>query len=87
MLPFLKPKAMSSTIMARRGKPGLEVANEVDAPGTGESSSLEDAAADVLAAIDTRSPKDLAAALRRAFEACESEPHAEGPHTMEGDKS
>lgn len=80
-LPFLNPKKTVSVIVAKRGKPpGTEVAPEVEAHGHELPEGLRGASEDILQAIDTRSAVDLGKALRRAFEACEKEPHVEGEH-------
>lgn len=42
---------------------------------------LESAAEDLCHAIEAKDYKAAAAALRAAFELCDSEPHEEGPHT------
>lgn len=73
MLPFMAPKKMTSLIMARRGKsPDLEVAPEVEAPGSKMNPALKTAAEDFLSAVDSRSPIDLAKAFQAAFDALES---------------
>lgn len=82
MLPFLEPKHMSTTIIARRGKPDLEASPEKDMtedidPG------LKEAAEDLMRAVESKSVIDVAKALKSAFEICDAYPHQEGEHTNE----
>jgi hypothetical protein len=86
MLPFLAPKKIVSTISARRGKsPDIEVNTEAEAPGSHMAPGLKTAAEDLMRALETKSPMDIGRALQMAFEACDSEPHKEGPHINEGE--
>lgn len=79
MLPFLAPKKMVSVIVSQRGKNDLhDVNSEVEAPGSDMDPGLQEAAEDMLRAIDTRSPMDLAKALKAAFEICDSYEDEEG---------
>lgn len=75
MLPFLDPKKSITTIMsARAGKPGhQELQSEQEAPGSEIDPSLKSASEDILAAIEAKSPIDLAQALKAAFAALDSE--------------
>jgi hypothetical protein len=75
MLPFLKKakeEASASTTEKVLRKPDDESEEEFD--------SLEVAAEELLFAIEKKDTKAIAAALRAAFELCDSEPHFEGPH-------
>jgi hypothetical protein len=74
MLPFLKHKqdGSSSTPPDSVKRPPDEGAEEFD--------SLESAAEDLIAAIHSKNVKAVTAALRAAFELCDSEPHNEGSH-------
>lgn len=83
MLPFLEPKKMTSVIIARRGKPDLETAPEVDMSQDKMDPAMKAAAEDVMRAIEGKSVHDLARALQSAFEICDSMPHEEGPHFEE----
>lgn len=69
MLPFLGRKDVASGIIAKRmGKPSVEVADEVHAPGEGEESAgIEDCMKDILSAIEHKSPMDMAKAFKRAM--------------------
>lgn len=69
--------------MSKRGKPDMEANSEVEAPGSDINPGLKSAAEDILRAIESKSPIDLAKAIEAAFNACDSEPHEEGPHTNE----
>jgi hypothetical protein len=78
MLPFLDKKKTVSAVIARRGKPALEVKSEIMAPESGGNPALESAAEDILRAIEEKSVLGLAQALKAAYEICESEPGDEG---------
>lgn len=81
MLPFLNPRKTVSVIVAKRGKPpGTEVAPEVEAPDHELDGSLKSAMEEFLQAVDSRSVIDMASAFKKAFEACEAEPHEEAEH-------
>lgn len=81
MLPFLDKKKTVSAVIARRGKPALEVKSEVSAPDSEGDPALESAAEDILRAIEEKSVLGLAQALKAAFQICDAEPHHEGEHT------
>lgn len=49
----------------------------------GEKSSILSAAADLLQAIEAKDENAMAAAFKKAFKACESEPHDEAPSESE----
>ncbi len=91
MLPFLNAKKISSVILARKGKPDLhDTKMEMDAPseseGSDEDAALESAAEDLLNALDSRSIKGIAEALRAAHSICESyEDQEEGPEEPDYD--
>lgn len=83
-LPFLaKPKNnVAGIIIAKRKSDGIS--NQVEMASDDQSSDdsgLESAADDILRAISANDSKQLARALRSAFEILDSEPHEEGPHT------
>lgn len=81
MLPFLDKKKIVSVIASRRGKkPDIEVNSEMSAPNSDMPSELKDVSHDLLAAIEAKSPIDIAKALQKAFKCCDKEPHKEGPH-------
>ncbi len=74
MLPFLKKNqeaSASAPIDPVKRKPDEE---------SDDYDSLESAAQDLLHAIKEEDTKAIAAALRAAFDLCDSEPHHEGPH-------
>ena len=75
MLPFLKKNQESSM-----SAPVDSIKREPD-EGAEEYDSLESAAEDLLKAIESKDSKEIASALRAAFEICDSEPHEEGPHS------
>lgn len=83
MLPYLDPKKLSAVIVAKRGKPDLhDTKSEMEAPESEQSdydAALESAAEDMLTAIDERSVKKLAMALKAAHELCESEEEQDEP--------
>jgi hypothetical protein len=74
MLPFLKHNyegSASAPVESVERKPDEE-SEDYDA--------LESAAEDLCHAIEAKDYKAAAAALRAAFELCDTEPHKEGPH-------
>lgn len=78
MLPFLKPKKISSIIIARRGKDtASEMSNETEAPSSKVHEGLKSAAEDVINAIESKSAIDLASALQSFFEMCGEMPAEE----------
>lgn len=83
MLPFLDPKKVSSVIISKRKDKNLEVKSEVDSPDNKNDSALEDACHGIMAALDQKSVKDLALAIKEAFLICDSAPHVEGEHLEE----
>lgn len=54
-----------------------------ETPEIVEDSGLEACAMELIMAIHLKDIKAVTKALRNAFELCELEPHAEGPHTYE----
>lgn len=82
-LPFLEPRKMSAMIIARRGKPDLETAPEIEAPGHEMNPEIKDAGQRVMSAFEAKSVVDLCKALQDFFEACDSMPHEEGEHEEE----
>lgn len=79
MLPFLKPKD--------QGVAGLIVKNRKPDEKTEEKqvdkSSLEDSMEKLRTHLDSGDFKAAAECFKRAFQACENQPHSEGPHTYE----
>lgn len=74
MLPFLKKSQDASVSM-----PIEPVTRKPD--DDSDYDGLHAAADDLIAAIHSKNTSGVAAALRAAFELCDSEPHEEGPHT------
>ena len=73
MLPFLKSKQDSAASSSDEVK--------IRKPDSGEEYDVMHAVAqDLLHAIESKNVKDLAEALRAAFELADSEPHEEGEH-------
>jgi hypothetical protein len=72
MLPFLK--------LTKEGGSASTAVVKRDPDEESEYDALESAADDLMAAIERKDTKGVAAALRAAFDLCDSEPHAEGPH-------
>jgi hypothetical protein len=72
MLPFLDERKMSGSIMAAHGKRGLDIPSEMDAPSSKVDPDLKEASADILRAIEDRSPIDLASAIKACWEICSS---------------
>jgi hypothetical protein len=77
MLPFLKPKKMSSMIIAKVSPKGETMPQGAEDE---ENMGLVVAAEDLLAAIASKDANAVAEALRAAFQMCDMEPHVEGPH-------
>lgn len=73
MLPFLKKDQEASA-----AGPVESIRREPDEGA--DYDVLESAAEDLATAIHAKDIKGIAAALRAAFELCDSEPHEEGPH-------
>lgn len=75
-LPFLDPKKVASLVVSKKiDKPSVELAAETVVEP--EMPELNMIAEDMLAAIDKKSPSDLAKAIHAAFLMCESMPHEE----------
>lgn len=73
MLPFLmKPRASGGVI--------TEVRPSDYEKDDSDDSGLLSAAKDLCSAIEVKDYKKAAAALKAAFQICDSEPHEEGPH-------
>lgn len=79
-LPFLKPKSVAGLIVQTRKHDGSmgDTQNEGQ-----EDHALMSAATDLIRAVHSKDEHAVAAALRAAFEICDSEPHVEGPHETE----
>jgi len=69
MLPFLERKNVSGSIMQRAGKADLETSNEVDM-SSGLSPELKEASADVMRALESKSPVELSRALKEFYRLC-----------------
>jgi hypothetical protein len=81
MIPFLK-RSQDASASAPIESERLETVESSD-----DYDSLEAAAEDLIAAVHSKDAKAVCVALRAAFELMDSEPHEEGPHTNEKDKS
>ena len=77
MLPYLQQKKIASIAHAVRRPDGSMEEVEQDDLG------LLEAASDLMAAVHAKDSKAVAAALKAAFEICDSEPHVEGEHLGE----
>lgn len=75
-----KEGGISSALMARRKPEGGIEAPSDESPAEDGSESLHSASADLLAAFHAKDVKAISAALKAAFEICDSEPHEEGEH-------
>ncbi len=79
MLPWLKNKQIRSpgvSSVIRNPEGGTTEGS----PAESESYGLEDCARKVLAAIDAKDARQLAGALKEAFETMEKQPHEEAEH-------
>ncbi len=70
-----KKKGLAAIIVSRMGKGAHEEAHEVE--GDEHKEGLRAAMSDLLAAIDAKSPSDMADAFHDAFTLCEAAPHEE----------
>lgn len=91
MLPFLakSKNKMVQTLLDGRGNRTESSGDKDRSEITGDSdkdSELRAACTSVLNAIERKSVPDLMAAIRQAFQECDSEPHSEGPHTNESNE-
>lgn len=74
MLPFLKKKHQAGVIVETKERP-------TDQPKKHqEDQGLMACAYDLIAAVEAKDTQRVAAALKAAFQICETEPHEEGPH-------
>lgn len=77
MLPFLKPqKQQSGGVITEVRKPDGSLNEKSDEQDQG----LIAAAEDIMKAINSKDSKQLAAAIKAAFEICDSEPNSEYAH-------
>lgn len=80
MLPFLTPKKSSSTVIVHSHDDG-------SSESLGEEGEIDHgvlaAAEDLIAAVHSKDPHEVAEALRAAFELFDSMPHVEGEHLGE----
>ena len=83
MLPFMQKKPVAGLIVAQRKPDGTH--EESHSEGN-EDQGLEACAVDLIRAIHSKDSKAAAAAMRAAFEICDSEPHEEGPHLNESEE-
>lgn len=83
MLPFLKKQQVAGLIISKHRQPSGSI--EESSP-KGHDEGLEACARDMITALDSKDSRQLAQALRNAFEIMESEPHEEGPHTNDNEE-
>lgn len=74
MLPWMKKKEQSNSGLMVKIRPSDHPEEQ------SEDSALEQAAKEVLSAIEAKDPKSLANALKVMCKMIDLEPHAEGPH-------
>lgn len=73
MLPFMKRD--------KEGSASMPADSKMRKPDDGEAYDvMHSAAQDLLSAIESKSVKGIAEALRAAFDLADSEPHEEGEH-------
>lgn len=72
MLPFLKPKALAGNILSRR-KPDGSTESEGMEGQEDDNSGLNAAAADLIRAVHSKDENAVAAALKAAFDICDSQ--------------
>jgi CHASE3 domain sensor protein len=71
MLPFLKKKSMDAGLIVQNRAPDQQPQENEEDQG------LMSAASDIMSAIESKDHKRLAAAIKAAFEICDSMPHDE----------
>ena len=81
MLPYLQPHRMAAMITTVRKPSG-----EGEMKPEQKNPALLAAAEDLIRAVHSKDIPAVADALEAAFQECDSEPHAEGPHTNEGEE-
>lgn len=77
MLPFLKQRKSGTAISTEYRKPDEDKQPEPQDPG------LEEAASDLISAIQSSDKKSVVAALTSFFQILDAMPHVEGPHEDE----
>lgn len=77
MLPFMKPRRVTSLLIAKHD-PETGIGNAE--PEQEEKEGLLMAAEHLISAIHSKDAKAVASALRAAFDMADSEPHKEGEH-------
>lgn len=83
MLPFLKQKKSTGVIVNSYNSSGIKREGDTS-PGSDEGLLI--CAKDLIKAINSNSALGVAAALKAAFEICESELHQEGEETNSYDE-
>lgn len=79
-LPFLKPEKAVAVIIAKRKPDGM--IEDKHEEGEHEA-GLMMAAESLIKAVNSKDIKQVADALKAAFEICDEAPHEEGPHINE----
>lgn len=93
MLPFLKlnNQSASSGVMQKMRKPDEKPIDEDNIGNESDDEmaqkAIESCAKDLIQAVHSQNIKAAASAIQSAFVILDSMPHAEGPHTEEGDNS
>lgn len=82
MIMMDKKKNLAGVILESLG-PKKEPEEKKEEKDETESGELICAAEEIIEALNERKASELATALKAFFQLCESEPHAEGPHTEE----
>lgn len=86
MLPFLKNKNHSVAGIIMKTRPADEP-SEQDSETPSDDAGLEACASDLISAMQAGDAKRAAAAIRAAFEICDSQPHVEGEHLDESEEA
>lgn len=82
MLPFLRPRKQAG-VQAPPTQVTRKPDGDLESDKDSENQGLMSAAQDLIQAIHSKDAKAVSAALKAAFEICESEPHYED-HEFEG---
>lgn len=78
----MKPRAQTGVIVNQRKPDGSKDEKGID----GDDHAMEAVAEDMIRAFNSKDSKQLAKAIRAAFEIADSEPHYEGEHLNESEQ-
>jgi hypothetical protein len=82
MLPFLAPKHVATVIISKQKEDGTVKDDHVEGE---EHSGMIEAMEDLIRGMNMKNASAMAEAFKAAFEICESEPHEESEHLVDGE--